>query len=139
MWCTWLEAALMMTDEELIALAAAARERAYAPYSRYAVGAALLGKSGRAYTGCNVENASYSLTLCAERVAVFKAVSEGEREFEAIAVVTSNAGSPCGPCRQVLAEFGLHIRVLIATPDSLHVERSVSQLLPDAFGPQDLP
>ena len=94
-----------MTDQELISQAAQAREHAYAPYSRYAVGAALLTRSGRVYTGCNVENASYSLTLCAERVALFKAVSEGEREFQAIAIVTSNGGSPCGACRQVLAEF----------------------------------
>ena len=96
-----------MTDQELIALATRASARAYAPYSGYAVGAALLGKSGHTYTGCNVENASYSLTICAERAVVFKAVSEGERAFEAIAIVTSNGGTPCGACRQVLAEFGL--------------------------------
>jgi cytidine deaminase len=127
-----------MTDQELIALATRARERAYAPYSGYAVGAALLGKSGHTYTGCNVENASYSLTICAERAAVFKAVSEGEREFEAIAIVTSNGGTPCGACRQVLAEFGLDVRVLIATPHKLIVEKSVSELLPNSFGAQDL-
>ena len=129
----------MTTDDELIALAARAREKAYAPYSKYAVGAALLAKSGKVYTGCNVENASYSLTNCAERTAVFKAVSEGEREFEAIAVVTANGGTPCGACRQVLAEFGLDIRVLIATPDRIVSERTVSDLLPGAFRPQDLP
>ena len=127
-----------MNDRELIALAAQARDRAYAPYSRYAVGAALLSRSGQVYTGCNIENASYSLTICAERVAVFKAISEGEREFEAIAVVTSNGGTPCGACRQVLAEFGLDIRVLIATPERLVAQRTVSQLLPDSFGSQDL-
>ena len=128
-----------MTDQELIALAVQARERAYAPYSHYAVGAALLAASGRAYTGCNVENAVYSLTLCAERVAMFKAVSEGERQFCAIAVVTSNGGTPCGSCRQVLAEFGPDVRVLIATPKQLVTEKRVSDLLPHTFGPQDLP
>lgn len=129
----------MTTDQELIKKATQAREQAYAPYSEYAVGAALLGKSGRIYTGCNVENAVYPLTICAERTAVAKAVSEGERTFEAIAVVTTNGGTPCGSCRQVLAEFGLDIRVLVATPDELIAERTVAELLPGAFGPQDLP
>jgi cytidine deaminase len=128
-----------MTDQELIRLAAQARERAYAPYSRYAVGAALLCKSGRVYTGCNVENAVYSLTVCAERVAILKAVSEGEREFSTIAVVTSNGGTPCGSCRQVLAEFGRDIRVLIASSERLVATQTVAELLPAAFGPQDLP
>jgi cytidine deaminase len=126
-------------DNELIALAAEARERAYAPYSHYAVGAALRGKSGRIYTGCNVENAVYSLTICAERAALFKAVSEGERTFDTLAVVTANGGSPCGSCRQVLAEFGLDLRVLIATPDTLVAVQTVAELLPGAFGPSDLP
>jgi cytidine deaminase len=129
----------MMTDRELIALAARAREQAYAPYSEYAVGAALLARSGRVYTGCNVENAVYSLTICAERNALFKAVSEGEREFEAIAVVTANGGTPCGSCRQVLAEFSADTRVLIATPNELVSESRVADLLPSAFGPRDLP
>jgi cytidine deaminase len=127
-----------MTDQELIDLAAQARQQAYAPYSRYAVGAALLGKSGRVYTGCNIENAVYGLTICAERVALFKAVSSSERTFESIAVVTANGGSPCGSCRQVLAEFGLDIRVLIATPGELVDETRVVDLLPRAFGAQDL-
>ena len=126
-------------DYELIALATEARERAYAPYYQYAVGAALRGKSGRVYTGCNVENAVYSLTICAERAALFKAVSEGERAFDALAVVTANAGSPCGSCRQVLAEFGLDLRVLIATPGKLVAVQTVAELLPRAFGPGDLP
>jgi cytidine deaminase len=129
----------MTADEELIAYAAQVRRQAYAPYSRYAVGAALLGRSGVVYTGCNVENASYSLTICAERAALFSAVSQGERDFQAIAVVTANGGAPCGACRQVLAEFGLDIRVLIATPDQLLSQCTVSDLLPGAFGPQDLP
>ena len=95
--------------------------------------------SGRYFMGCNVENAAYPTSLCAERVAVFKAVSEGEREFVAIAVVTDNAGTPCGACRQVLAEFGLVTRVLIAdTNGNLKQEASLSELLPGAFGPEDL-
>ena len=129
----------MITDEELVALAVKARREAYAPYSNYLVGAALLGKSGKVYTGCNIENAAYSLTICAERTAVAKAVSEGEREFVAIAVVTANGGTPCGACRQVLAEFGLDTRVLIATPKRLIREETVSSLLPGAFGAQNLP
>jgi cytidine deaminase len=127
-----------MTDRELIELATLARQQAYAPYSQYAVGAALVSTTGKVYTGCNVENAVYSLTICAERVAVFKAVSEGERDFETLAVVTSNGGSPCGACRQVLAEFGLDIRVLIGSTEQLVAETRVADLLPRAFGPQDL-
>ena len=128
-----------MTDQELIALALKARAHAYASYSQYAVGAALLGKTGKVYTGCNVENAVYSLTMCAERAAVFKAVSEGEREFETIAVATFNGGTPCGSCRQVLAEFGPDMRVLVATPEGLVSTTTVSELLPDHFGAQHLP
>jgi len=103
-----------MDYEALIAKAMEAREKAHAPYSNFAVGAALLAKSGRVYTGCNVENASYGLSICAERAAVFKAVSEGEREFEAIAVVTEKGVTPCGACRQVLIEFGEDIQVIVA-------------------------
>ena len=127
-----------MPPEELIARAALAREFAYAPYSGYKVGAALLAASGRVYQGANVENAVYSLTVCAERVAVFKAISEGEQEFEAIAVVTSNSGSPCGACRQVLREFASHIPVFIANADGDFRETSVDELLPDSFGPEYL-
>ena len=126
-------------DLALIELATKARERAYAPYSNYAVGAALRGKSGRVYTGCNVENAVYSLTICAERNALFKAVSEGERGFVALAVVTANGGSPCGSCRQVLAEFAPDLRVLIAVPGKLVAAQTIAELLPRAFGRQDLP
>jgi cytidine deaminase len=132
----------MLTDDLrtlLIQMAIKVRQRAYAPYSNYKVGAALLTSSGRYFTGCNVENAAYPTSLCAERVAVFKAVSEGEREFVAIAVVTGNAGTPCGACRQVLAEFGLETRVLIADAEgSLKQETSLSELLPGAFGPGDM-
>ena len=133
----------MLTDEireNLIQIALEARKWAYVPYSKYAVGAALLTDSGRIYDGVNIENAAFPATICAERVAVFKAVSEGERQFAAIAVVTSNGGAPCGSCRQVLAEFGLEARVLIADEDGKLVrELSVGELLPGAFTPEYLP
>lgn len=122
--------------EQLIRAAADARGRAYAPYSKYRVGAALLAESGEIYTGGNIENAAYPVTICAERVAVFKAVDAGERRFTAIAVVTSNGGFPCGSCRQVLAEFGLQTLVLIADETGrLLFEASLEQLLPGAFTP----
>ncbi|HIC94094.1 MAG TPA: cytidine deaminase [Anaerolineae bacterium] len=127
-----------MTDEELIALAAEARERAYAPYSRFAVGAALLAKSGRVYTACNVENVSYGLSVCAERAAVFKAISEGEREFEAIAVVTEKGVTPCGACRQVLREFGEDLRVIVADASGRYRVFGLRELLPDAVAPKQL-
>jgi cytidine deaminase len=131
-----------LTDDEkktLIQSAREARRWAYAPYSHYAVGAAVLTDSGRIYDGVNVENAAYPNGICAERVAVHKAVSEGERRFSAIAVVTSNGGTPCGACRQVLAEFGLNTIVLLADEQgNLVQETSISALLPGAFGPQDL-
>lgn len=126
-------------DQVLIDLGNEARQRAYAPYSNYRVGAALRTKSGKIYTGVNVENAAYPVTMCAERVAIFKAISDGEKEFDAISVVTDNGGSPCGSCRQVLAEFGLDITVLIADGDgNLVQETSVQELLPGAFTPKDL-
>jgi cytidine deaminase len=126
-------------QQALIDLASEARRRAYAPYSNYAVGAALRTKSGRLYTGVNIENAAYPHTMCAERVAMFKAVSEGETEFEVIAVVTNNGGSPCGGCRQVMAEFGLDTLVLIADGEgNLQKVLTVSELLPEAFTPKHL-
>lgn len=132
----------MLTDElrnNLIQTAIEGRKWAYAPYSNYPVGAALLTVSGRIYDGVNVENAAYPTTICAERVAVFKAVSEGERDFQAIAVVTENGGSPCGSCRQVLAEFGLEITVIIADTDGNIIdEMTIADLLPHAFTPKDL-
>lgn len=128
-----------MTPEELVQLAQEARRRAYAPYSHFAVGAALLGRSGKVYTACNVENVSYGLSICAERAAVFKAISEGEREFEALAVVTSCAGPPCGACRQVLAEFGSDVTVYVAGPEGEYRAFSLEELLPEAFLPEDLP
>ncbi len=125
--------------ERLIAAAIDARQWAYAPYSDYAVGAALLSASGRIYEGVNIENAAYPMTICAERVAIFKAVSEGERDFLAIAVATKNGGSPCGACRQVLAEFGQETLVIIADDTGSVVdEKTVGDLLPGAFGPPDL-
>ena len=133
---------MTLTNEEkqsLIDLANEARRRAYAPYSNYPVGAALRTKSGRIYTGVNVENAAYPQTMCAERIAIFKAVSEGEQEFEVIAVVTNNGGSPCGGCRQVMAEFGLDTIVLIADGNGkLQKEMTVAELLPEAFTPDHL-
>jgi len=109
------------------------------PYSNYPVGAALRTKTGRLFIGVNVENAAYPTTICAERVAVFKAISEGEREFEVIAVVTDNGGSPCGSCRQVLAEFGLDTIVLIADGHGRLVKQTtVKELLPEAFTPESL-
>ena len=120
-------------DEELVQAAKAVRARSYSPYSGFAVGAALRGKSDRIYTGTNVENASYPLTVCAERAAVFKAVSEGEREFDSIAVVTSTGAAPCGACRQVLAEFGLDIRVVVANLNKRRKVYSISELLPYGF------
>ena len=128
------------TRNELIQAAVEARKWAYAPYSNYPVGAALLTISGKIYDGVNIENAAYPTGTCAERVAIFKAVSEGERQFEAIAVVTANGGAPCGACRQVLSEFGLETRVLIADDDGKLVrEYSIAELLPEAFKPTDLP
>ncbi len=123
----------------LIQLAVETRERAYAPYSKYWVGAALLTHSGRFFTGANVENAAYPTSMCAERVAIFTAVSEGEREFVALAVVTANGGTPCGACRQVMAEFGLDLTVLIADAQgNLRQKVRLAELLPGAFGPGDL-
>jgi len=126
------------SKKELVTQAMQARERAYAPYSNYKVGAALLGKSETVYTGCNVENAVYPLTICAERTAVVKAVSEGEREFTALAVVTENGGSPCGSCRQTLREFGADILVLIADTTGACREMTIGELLPDGFSATDL-
>lgn len=128
------------TRERLIEQAGRVRDWAYVPYSHYAVGAALLTHSGKIYDGVNIENAAYPTTICAERVAVFKAVSEGERQFTAIAVVTSNGGTPCGSCRQVLAEFGLDTVVIIADVEGhIRQETTVGGLLPGAFTPEDLP
>ena len=125
--------------QTLIDLANETRKRAYVPYSKYPVGSAVRTKSGKTYTGVNIENAAYPQTMCAERVAIFKAVSEGEKEFEAISVVTDNGGSPCGGCRQVMAEFGLDTIVLLADKNgNLVKETTVNELLPEAFTPEKL-
>ncbi|MCL4424320.1 MAG: cytidine deaminase [Firmicutes bacterium] len=124
-----------MTDQELIELAKKARRNAYVPYSGFAVGAALLTREGKIYLGANIENASYGLTTCAERTAIFKAVSEGEREFVAMAVVADSEelSSPCGACRQVLAEFGDRIRVIMVNLEGKQQEMTSGELLPAAF------
>lgn len=125
---------------ELLRAAVTASEQAHSPYSKIKVGAALLARSGRVFTGCNVENASYGLTLCAERVAVVKAVSSGEREFTAIAIVTNLPRTlmPCGACRQFLQEFAPELRVVCQGADGARSEAVLSELLPRAFGPNDL-
>jgi len=125
--------------EQLIQRALLARRWSYSPYSHYAVGAAILTRSGKIYDGVNIENAAYPSGICAERVAVFKAVSEGERDFEIIAVVTENGGSPCGGCRQVLAEFGLETLVILADATGKSTaEFQLREILPDAFTPDKL-
>ena len=133
----------MLTSTEkqnLIKQAMAAREQAYAPYSQYTVGTAVLTAEGNVYTGCNIENAAYPSSMCGERVAIFKAVSEGHRNIVAIAVVTRNGGSPCGGCRQVMREFGSDgMAVLIADAHgNLLDEMTLAELLPRSFGPEDL-
>ena len=134
-----------MTDLELMHLAEEARAYSYSPYSHFAVGAALLTKIGKVYPGCNIESASYTPTNCAERTALFKAVSEGEREFTAIAVIGAPEGekgkfcAPCGVCRQVLREFcePETFRVLLGTTESVKAY-TLAELLPTSFGPSDL-
>ncbi len=125
--------------KSLVEAAVTAQKSAYAPYSQYAVGASVMADDGAIFTGANVENAVYPLTLCAERVAIFKAVSEGCKLFKAIAVVTRNGGSPCGSCRQVMREFSQDLEVIIANEkgDILH-ETTLDALLPLSFGPEDL-
>lgn len=132
----------MLTDElhqKLVETAQMARQWAYAPYSNYQVGAALLTASGKIYDGVNVENAAYPTSMCAERVAIFKAVSEGERQFVAIAVATKNGGSPCGACRQVISEFGLDTLVIIVDGEGKVIQEApIGELLPGAFRPDHL-
>lgn len=124
--------------DELIQAARQIREMAYVPYSNYKVGAAILMENGRIFTGVNIENASYGLTVCAERTAVFKAVSEGLRKVVAVAVATDNAGSPCGACRQVLVEFAGDVPVYLVDRTGNGRETTLYQLLPDHFGPEHL-
>lgn len=138
----------MISDRELITQALLARKNAYVPYSHFAVGAALLADSGLVYTGCNVENAAYSPTNCAERTAVFKAVSEGERRFIKLAIVAGNETlgtplpaivSPCGVCRQVLIEFAMpEMIILLAKSEDDYETHMLGELLPMGFSPKDL-
>ncbi len=133
-----------MTEKELMQAAQNARFYSYCPYSDFRVGAALLTRSGKLYTGCNVENAGYSATNCAERTAIFKAVSEGEREFEAIAIVGGRTGetspftAPCGVCRQVIAEFcPADFKILLGTPEKFRAF-TLNELLPYSFTSENL-
>ena len=136
-----------MEKQELIREAIAARKRSYSPYSHFQVGAALLGRSGKVYTGCNIENAAYTPTNCAKRTAFFKAISEGEKEFEMIAIVGGPAKSartdycpPCGVCRQVMAEFcdPKAFRVLMARTETDYRECSLEEVLPFGFTKEEL-
>ena len=112
-------------------------KQSYSPYSQYPVGAALHCTDGRIFTGCNIENASFGLSNCAERTAVFKAVSEGAREFDIIAIAANTTPWPCGACRQVLHEFAPNIRVIVAWGDKVE-EKALKELLPDGFGPDSM-
>lgn len=124
---------------ELVDMAMEGQKNSYAPYSHYYVGAAVLTKSGKIYSGCNIENASYGVANCAERTAVFKAVSEGEKELEAIVIVTRDGGMSCGACRQVLNEFNPNMKVItVDETRKVCLETTVSELLPHAFGPANL-
>lgn len=134
-----------MTDEELCAMAVKAMDNAYVPYSGYKVGAALLTRSGKIFTGCNIENAAYSPSVCAERTALFKAVSEGEREFVKIAVAGGKNGKiasefpPCGVCRQVMAEFcSPEFEILVVKAENEYGVYTLKQLLPNAFTPENI-
>jgi cytidine deaminase len=128
-----------MNPIELAKIAVEAATRAYAPYSKFKVGAALLAENGEIYTGCNVENASYGMSICAERVAVAKAITEGVKSFQAIAVSTKGSAAPCGACRQVLAEFNPTMQVYIADEmGNVAHETTLDTLIPHAFGPENL-
>jgi cytidine deaminase len=130
---------LAMTDEELIAVAKKYREFSYSPYSKFKVGAAVLTKKGNVYGGCNIENSSYPVTNCAERTAIFKAVSEGEKEFEAIALIADTEGpcSPCGACRQVMGEFHID-KIIMANLKGDKKVVTLEAVLPFAFSEKDL-
>lgn len=133
------DGAAAATDEELLRLARLALENSYSPYSRYRVGAALLCADGRVFTGCNIENASFGLSNCAERTALFKAVSEGAREFIAVAIASDgSAPYPCGACRQALNEFAPEMRVLVTWGENEVDKTTLPALLPHGFGPKDV-
>lgn len=129
-----------MEAEKLIKMAIEAREKAYVPYSGFKVGAALLTKEGKVFTGCNIESASYSPTICAERTAIAKAVSEGYRDIDTIAIVGSleKISYPCGVCRQMIREFGEDIKIIVAKSAEEYKEYTIGELLPESFGPEDL-
>ncbi|KAM3872115.1 cytidine deaminase a [Diretmus argenteus] len=127
--------------KSLILKSQKAKEFAYCPYSKFRVGAALMAHDGTVFTGCNVENACYNLGVCAERTAITKAVSEGYRNFKAIAIASDldeQSISPCGGCRQFMREFGEQWSVLLSKPDGSYIEMTVDELLPVSFGPDDL-
>ena len=124
-------------EASLLQMAREAMKRSYSPYSHYPVGAALRSTDGRIFTGCNVENASFGLTNCAERTAVFKAVSEGAREFDLLAIAAKTMAWPCGACRQVLNEFAPGLRILVTWDDHVE-EKTLSELLPEGFGPHSM-
>ena len=129
-----------VADEELLRLARLALQNSYSPYSHYRVGAALCCQDGRVFTGCNIENASFGLSNCAERTALFKAVSEGARSFTAIAIASDgSAPYPCGACRQALNEFAPELRVLVTWGEAQVDETTLPALLPHGFGPKDIP
>ena len=128
-----------MSDNDLIQKAIEMRSQALAPYSNYKVGAAILTESGKIFGGCNIENSSYSLTICAERVALFKAVSDGETKFKALSVSTNNAGMPCGACRQVIWDICGNIPILICNNNKLITKTESIRLLPMPFDNTKLP
>lgn len=129
-----------MDDKELVKIAMEAREKSYSPYSKFKVGAAVYTKSGKVFTGCNIESASYSPTICAERVAFAKCISEGYLDIEKVAVVGSDVKTsfPCGVCRQFMVEFGKDIKVICAKNENSYEIYTVDELLPHSFGPEDL-
>lgn len=129
-----------MEVAELIKMAMEAREKAYVPYSEFKVGAAILTGEGKVFTGCNIESASYSPTICAERTALAKAVSEGYRDIDTVVVVGSleKFSYPCGVCRQLIREFGEDIKIIVAKNTEEYKEYTIRELLPESFGPEDL-
>ena len=132
-----------MTNKELLKMAEDARENAYVPYSNFQVGAAVLTKSGKIFTGCNIECASYGAANCAERTALFKAISEGHKDIEAIAIASSNSEAnkptyPCGICRQVIIEFGPDIRIIMGYSEGDIIECTIKDLIPNYFSGNDL-
>lgn len=129
-----------MEDKLLIKMAMEAREKSYSPYSNFKVGAALYTKSGMVFTGCNIENAGYTPTICAERVAFAKCISEGYTDIEKIAVVGSETRTsfPCGVCRQFMVEYGKNLKVICAKNEESYEVYTLDELLPNSFGPEDL-